>query len=748
MNRTTHHAEALLNENLIDVRHYWNVLMGNKWQILLLAIACSTLAYLVASQLAPQYRATTTVLIESREANVVSIEGVYGMNPLAKEYFLTQFEILKSRELAERLMDRLDLTRHPDFDPRQRKPSPWQDSLPHLPAFLQSWLTTETDELSEDAVRAIVLEQVVKALRIEPISNTQLVKVSFDARDSVLAASAANTMAEVYIDGNMEARLKMTQQAAGWLNERLEDLSAKLKESENRLQDYREKETLVDMSGVNTLNEKELNELTLRHLAASDDRTRAEKLLNQIRAFGTSPSVEQMLDMPSILNNELVRTLKATQAQADIRVAELSKRYGPRHPKMISARAEAEEARAEVTRQVIRVMRGLETDYQRAVDTENAIASQLAKAKLAAQSVNRKEFRLGELEREVTTSRQLYDLFLTRAKEAGEAGILPMAHARVVDPARPPQMPVSPNIGLIVGLTLLGSLILCVLQAFLRDAMDNTLKIPDEMEDKLHTRTLGFLPRIKTHTRNLPVEGFLSAKFGAFAEAVRSLRTGVILSNIDNPHKTIVVTSSQPGEGKSTVALNLAESLGQMERVLLIEADLRQPVLARTLDIAVGTPGLTNLIAGTHDLKQCIQAMPGRGLDVLVAGALPGNPQELLSSKRIYLLLEVLKRHYDRIVIDTPPTLPVSDAIVLSTFADGVIYVIRAGTTSAALAARGLKRLTDVRAPVIGSVLNQMDLKKQNRYGEYYAADYLIQGKPLTIIPQAQRDKTEDLVMP
>ena len=746
MNGSTPRTEALMNENILDVRHYWNVLMNYKWHILALVLVCTTLAYLIASRLDPSYRATTTVLIENSEANVVSIEGVYGTNTLAKEYFLTQFEILKSKELAERLIERLDLVNHPEFDPRQDQPAQWQQNLTEQVGALKPWLTPEKDELTEEAIRSIVLARVVNALKVDPITNTQLVQVSFDSKDPELAARAANEMAEVYIDNNMEARLKMTKKASGWLSQRLEGLSAQLKQSEEALQDYREQETLVEMSGVNTLNEKELNDLTSRHVAAANERARAENLRNQIRSFGSTATVEQMLEMPSILSNEMVRSLKATQSQADIRVAELSKRYGPQHPKMISARAEAEEARSELTRQVVRVMRGLETEYQRALDAEQSIAAQLDKTRLAAQSINRKEFRLRELEREVDANRQLYELFLTRAKEASEAGILPIAHARVVDPARPSGVPVAPNVGLIVALAFLGSLMAGVALAFLRDAFDNTLNLPDELEDKLRTRMLGFLPKIKTKG-NLPVEGFLAANFSNFAEAVRSLRTGIILSGIEDPHKTIMVTSSQPGEGKSTVALNLAESLGQMERVLLVEADLRQPVLARALDIPVGTPGLTNLIAGTDDLQHCIQPMTKLGIDVLTAGILPGNPQELLSSKRIYLMLEVLKRHYDRIIIDTPPTLPVSDAIVLSNYVDGIIYVIKAGATSADLAARGLKRLTDVRAPVIGSVLNQVDLKKQNRYGEYYAADYLAQGKPLAIIPQSQRDKTEDLVI-
>lgn len=743
MQSIANRTEVLLNENIIDVRYYWNVLMMNKWWILVLALIASSVAAFVATKLDPVYRSTATVLIENAENRVVSIEGVYGMDTRAKEYYLTQFEILKSRELIERLVARMNLTTHPEFDPRQQASFDWRNVVPGWLDGVKKMFPKEEQPITDELIRSVVVAKVNDAMILEPVTNTQLVRISFESSDPALAAKIANEMADVYIESNMEARLQMTQKAAAWLTSRLGSLSAKLKESEAKLQEYRDKETLVDFSGVNSLNEKELNALTLRYVSASNARTQAQNVLDQVRAAGTT-SVERLLELPSILSHELVRSLKTSQSEADLRVAEMSKRYGPRHPKLMAAKAEADQARDELYRQVQRVARGIESDYRAALDNEKALSIQLDSVKQSAQNINRKEFRLSELKREVETNRQLYDMFMTRAKETDETGGLQTAHARIIDPAQAPLEPVAPKRSLIVLLALIASLGLGVLVAFIRDALDNTIKTSEEVEHKLRTRTLGLLPKIKSRGRHMPAEGFLSDNFSSFAEAIRSLRTGIVLSNIDQPYKTIMVTSSVPNEGKSTVALNLAEALGQMERVLLIEADLRKPVMAAALGVPPDAPGLTSVVAGTHELKTCIHSIPKLGIDVLVAGILPGNPQELLSSRRVFMTLEILKRHYDRIIIDTPPMTPVSDAMVLSSFADGVIYVVKAGETPASLATRGIKQLSDVRAALLGVVLNQAGSANKEQYGTYYTAETPA-SEPRVVVSQSQRNTTTDL---
>jgi len=278
--------------------------------------------------------------------------------------------------------------------------------------------------------------------------------------------------------------------------------------------------------------------------------------------------------------------------------------------------------------------------------------------------------------------------------------------------------------------------------AFLRDALDHSLRHPSDIEMKLHLRLLAFLPKIKTRTRNMPMEGYHTAGQSNFAEAIRSLRTGLMLANLQKPYQTVMVTSSLPGEGKSTVALNLAESLGQMERVLLVEAD----VLVHALKLQPDAPGLTNLITGCENLRSCIRSIPAMGIDVLVAGIPPGNPQELLSSRRVLLLLQALSQHYDRIIIDTPPMQLVSDALLVAACCDGVIFVAKAGSTQTREALDSIRSLREVNALIAGAVLNQVNLRKSG-YKGYYTREYPEPRRHLTAPVQARHKQSSDLAL-
>ena len=258
--------------------------------------------------------------------------------------------------------------------------------------------------------------------------------------------------------------------------------------------------------------------------------------------------------------------------------------------------------------------------------------------------------------------------------------------------------------------------------SLLLEMLNNTFKGTDDVENKLNLPVLGILPMVKKKLRKEVAHLFEADTNKAFSESIRSIRTSMVLSALDKPHKVIVVTSSVPGEGKSTVAANLAMALGQMEKVLLIDADMRRPTLAKNFDFAVGTPGLANLIAGTAELEESIQNK--HGVDMLSAGAVPPNPLELLSSPRFSELIERLKAQYDRIVIDSPPTQAVSDALMLGTLANSLIYVIKSDDTAIPLAVKGVGQLLQSNAPVTGVVLNQVDIQKAKKHGYNYGGYY------------------------
>lgn len=713
-NQASQHNSLNNFDEVIDLRHYWRVLMRNRWNIIGFSGVVTLLVILIVWSMAPTYRATTTLLIEANQAKVVSIEEVYGLNTQADEYFLTQFEILKSRQLAERTVRRLDLINNPYFNPQDSTGFSFRSLIPGGEAEVKP---------SEDQVIMELTNKFMSQLSISPVQKTQLVKVSFDSISPELSAAAANAMAEVYIESYLEAKLEVTRKAADWLGGRLEHLRDKLDVSELALQNYRERENLLDIKGVHSLASTELEELTTQLIKARQRRSELENLHRKASSL-RDRSAEELLSIPEVLAHPLIRGLKEDEAKANRQVSELAKRYGRLHPKMQSAQAEKARAIEAIKNQVLSIITSIGRDYEVALDNEASLQKQVDILKNDVQLISRKNFKLRELEREANTNRQLYGMFMTRIKETDETGGMQAAHARVIDSAIVPSDPIKPKKKLIVILAAFVSGMFAVVLAFILDLLDNTLRQPEDVEERLNESLLGIVPLDKSRPTGKAFEAFVSDNRSQFAEAIRSIRTGFVLSNLDTPAKVTVVTSSTPNEGKSTIALNLGEALAQMEKVLLIDADMRRPTLAKTCGLDRSAKGLSNLVSGTSEAKDCIHRWDIGSMDIMPAGLVPPNPLELLSSKRFAQVIEGLRKHYDRIIIDSAPTQAVSDALVLSSLADAVVYVARADSTSVSLVKGCLKRLKDINAPITGVVLNGMDMDKKGAYSDEYAHYY------------------------
>ncbi len=711
--------QAENREAVIDLSYYWSVVFRHKWNIAAFVFVVALITFLFTFSMDKVFRSSATLLIESEEARVVGIEGVYSSGRRrGEDYFLTQFEILKSRELAERVVENMELVTHPQFDPRQ------QEEGFSLRKML---FPTDDEEVlppSEEAIFQSVVDRVRGSTSISPVRKTHLVRVSYESSNPEVAAALANAFAQAYIESHLDSKMGVTVEAAGYLRERLEGLRQTLRESEQKLQEYRESEGLIDVQGVQTLKADELEELTRRYADASQKRSEAETLYLQVKALGDNPSYEELVSIPSVLRNPLVQNLREDQSLANRKVVELSKRYGPKHPKMIAAKSDAAQTLSELEYQARRVAQGIETDYRGAQQTERTIESQISGAKSRAQGVNRKEFRLRELEREVEANRELYDMFLVRAKETTEAQGLSSANARIVDRAIQPKHPIKPQKKRILMIAVVLSGSVGVMLAFLLEALNNTLRRPEDVEEKLGVPLLGYLPLESKNKSKLPFEGFKLEEKGGFSEAIRTVRTSLMLQNIDKANKITLVTSSVPSEGKSTVSLNLARVLGQVERVLLIDADMRRPTMTRVIDLPKGAAGLAELTAGTAELANVVFRMDDHKVDVIPSGVIPSNPLELLESKRFERVLDKLSEHYDRIIIDCAPIHAVSDALVLSKKADEMVYVIKADSTDFGLIEKGLRRLEEIKAPLVGVILNQVNVVKAGRDGGYYTAYY------------------------
>jgi capsular exopolysaccharide synthesis family protein len=404
-------------------------------------------------------------------------------------------------------------------------------------------------------------------------------------------------------------------------------------------------------------------------------------------------------------------------------MGDAAKRYGPEHPKMIQAKAELDAARENTKRQMQFVAQGLAREYEAARANEAAIQSALAQSKTDIQGYNRKEFQLGILERDVQQNRNLYEMFVARLKETAVGNEVQSTIARVVDPAIVPAEPYSPKKGQVIGIAAIAALMLGAMLALLLDRLNNTLNSTSDVENRLGVPALGVLQKIKGFAKK---KGFISelAFFNdtqsTFAEAVRTVRTSVLMSALDTQRKIVVVTSSVPEEGKTTLSFNLACALGQVKKVLLIDADLRRPKIGKLVGRETKQPGLADLVAGQAQVSQCVFFDERAGVHILPAGTVPPNPLELLSSRRFEDVVMKLREAFDIVVIDSAPLQLVSDAQVLSQFASSVIYVVKADGTPYQVAQNGLKKLRRVNAPILGVVLNQLDIEKAEKYyGEY-----------------------------
>ena len=389
---------------------------------------------------------------------------------------------------------------------------------------------------------------------------------------------------------------------------------------------------------------------------------------------------------------------------------------------MLQANAELAAARENVKRQIESVVSGVTKEYEIAKANEQAIERALGQSKAEIQGLNRKEFQLGVLEREAQANKQLFDMFGNRAKETNVGGELQSTVARVIDPATVPNYAYAPKKPQIVGIAAVIALLIGMMLSLLLDRLSNTINTAGEVESRLGLPMLGYLQKItglnKKSTKS--EMAFLTDNQSMFSESIRTLRTSVLMSALDTPKKVIVITSSVPEEGKTTVSFNLACALAQVKRVLLIDADLRRPKIGRLIGREKDAPGLSHLVSGVATASECVVKHEQGGFHILTAGFVPPNPLELLSSEKFAEMLEKLRDTFDVVLIDSPPVQLVSDAVVLSQLASTVIYVVKADSTPYPLARSGIRRLAMGNAPLLGVVLNQLDLERAEKYyGEY-----------------------------
>ena len=630
---------------------FYQTVFENRWLIIVFMLLGAIGGTLKAISETPVYQARLTMAVEPSSYSP-SAQSVF--DPFAFRFYETQYELLKSRSVAERVVDLLNLVERDDVQKLLVQPSFVQSIVTEYQSitgaeFVEEPVgTTNTVTLSDNQKqrkKRWLTNVIQRGVNVSGGEKTNLVQVTFNSINPTFAADIANALVAAYIEQGLDSQLNRSQQTSQWLSQRIDDLKSTLDLAQVDLQTFLIEEDMLDSTRSSQITTAQLQALNQEYLSARAD------------------------------------------------YDELAKRYGSRHPKLT-------EAGAELT----------------------ATKSRLDQRSRLVSSSREKEVELSRLERDVEVNQELYEAFLAKFKEADlSSSGSKVASARIVDRALPPGSPIYPQKQRIILLWTFAGLLLAIAITFLREQLDTTFKTARSIEDKLGLPLYGVVQTIRDK-KSVVERAYLENTRSVFAEAINHIRTGIMYSNVDNPPKVMVVTSSVQGEGKTTVASNLALSYAQLGTTLLIDADLRRPRIKHIIDTG-SKFGLVDAVAGVEELGNCIkQDKKVDNLYILKSGTTPPNPLELLASERFSSLMEELKSKFSYIVIDTAPVLPASDAVVLGRLCDAVLMVVQSDRTTHHMVRDSIKRLNASSVNVTGMILTQADIKKENpyRYGGYY----------------------------
>jgi capsular exopolysaccharide synthesis family protein len=660
----------------------------------------------------------------------VSFKEVIDEQAAKIDYYQTQYNILQSRTLARRTIDQLKLWDREELGaPPKEKRFSLRETLAvpfvYVATAFSSSGGAPAEPIASDETEAQsrAIDAFLSRLKVSPVRNSRIVDVKFRSTDPALAARVVNTLAKGYIQQNLEYKFSSSKEAADWLGGQLESQRKQVEAAEAALQRYKEANDAISLEDRENIYVQKLTELNTAVTRAKTDRLEKEALYNQLRSIeGNRAALDTF---PAILANPFIQQQKSEVAELQRQLAAQGEKLGDKHPDIIKTRSALQAAETKLQAEIGKVVQSVRNQYLAAQSQESSLIGALEAQKREALSMSSKGIEYGVLQREVESGRQIYDSLLQRAKETGVSAELRTSNIRVVDQAERPRTQASPRRALNLMLALLGGSMLGMGLAFFFEYLDSHIKTPDEIRTHLGLASLGMLPALSDKAMKGTYPLVSNGVPPNFAEAFRAVRTNVVFSSAEEGSRSILVTSTGPGEGKTMVASNLAVSLAQAgQRVLLIDADMRKPKMEEAFAIAQ-EPGLSNLLVGSAKASESIRKGPVASLWLLPAGKMPPNPAELLGSKRFKEFLTSLKEHFEWVVIDSPPVMAVVDAAIIAHKASGVVFVVGAETTSRHAAKSALDQLENAKAKFVGAVLNRVEIEKNGYYySQYYKKSY------------------------
>ncbi|KJS42812.1 MAG: hypothetical protein VR70_03630 [Rhodospirillaceae bacterium BRH_c57] len=760
-------TNALDDVDMMDVgRRLWR----RKWLILAVALVGTVGTAFLLNRMTPQYQAHSLVMISGQNSNILNLEAVVAGLPNDVQTIETQTEVLRSRQLVEKVVLDLNLDQQPEFNPALREPSTFARNLATARSYVLSLLPSFTDEaqaqdMAPNAAQPNVAQNVTGAtppvteppvddlrpgnavleeararrgemnrvvdifldrLSIKQRGESQVIALSFQSASPVTAAAAANKLADLYIVEQLEAKFEATQRATSWLNERIENLRRRVENSERAVAEYRQVNGLLVSNTGTPLVSQELSDLNSELTIANIRRAEAESRLRQVQEIVRRGGQESYSE---VLSSALITSLRQQQSGLQRQLADLSGELGAQHPRMRSLRAEIADLNRGIRGEVAKVIQGLENEVNVARARQETLQRNLNELKGEVAQANEASVVLRSLEREAQSNRMLLETMLARFQETNQLDEPDMQQpdARVISYAEAPEEPSSPKYNLLLAMAFVGFTSIGGLSALALEQMDRTYRSGEQLEKDTGLPVLGLVPLVRGFIRlgRKPENQVLEKPNSLFTEALRGVYTSLLLQPGQSLPKTLMITSARPMEGKTSLSITLTRLLAMSgRRVLIVDCDLRKPKVGERFGLEPDAPGVIDVIDGKVPLTDAMHKDEASGAYVLPAGRIRPSAPDLFGGELIANLLKSISGSFDQIIIDSAPILAVSDPRLLSRQVDGAIMVVRWGDTPRNLAKLAIKQFINAGGTFSGVVLSMVDVKKNRTYGYEDSGQY------------------------
>lgn len=713
---------------LIEILH---ILRRRRKMIFACMAVVTAISAAIVFQITPRYTAEASVMLEPRKTQVVDLQSVLSGLPVDSAVIRSEVEVLKSSTITEQVVRKLNLTAVPEYNARLRHPSvfaPISEAMAWVFSTVKPLLgiAEPSPDSKLDPEQADLLRTMrALSLRTDIVNDgrSYVLKIRVESESPKLAASLANAYAEAYLASQLEAKFEAVRRANNWLNEHLTELRGKVEATDRAVQVYKAQHNLTQARGE-TVSVQQLSDLNTQLILAGADRAQKESNLrqiqDQIRTGGVSAAVQ-------VLASPLIQRLREQETDLLTQEAQLATKYKPAHPAMINIKAQERDLQTKIEDEINKIVRGMAGELAAARAKEASLRESLQDLQKTTGQQGEVEVQLRQLEREAESNKTLYENFLNRFKQTSAQEDIQQADARLLATARIPSLPSFPQTRRLILMAFAGSALIGLLVAFTAERLDNGFRTGEQLEKLAQIPALGMVPD-ETKSGLSPIDTIIKKPISPYSEAIRTIRTALRYSRVDDPPRVVMVTSSLPAEGKSVFALSLARSVASSGgRALVIDCDLRRPSMASNLGVDA-KPGLLGLFEEGASLESVLRVEAASGMHFIPSSPGTPNPQDLLGSKHMRAFIDAMRDQYDLIVLDTPPVLAVSDALILSHMVDTSMFLVRWGKTPRPVVLGALKTFRTNGSNLAGVVLSRVDFRRHASYGYgdagYYYGHY------------------------